>query len=308
MAARDGDGWTRCDQGHRHWGRFGAAGLLVYASDPAPDNAAGRTRVLLVRRPRWHHHGGSWGSPGGARDSHESDVAAAFREIAEECGILPDAVRVRGVLRGDHGGWSYQTVIAEADEPLPVRPARPEIAAAEWIAVDEVDELPLHPGFREQWPALRDALVPRSIIVDVANVMGARADGWWRDRAGAARRLRDELTSLSARGVSALPDDMAEAAIERWFPDMVLVLEGAARAAARADAAAAPGGPVPDSPVPDSRVRVVTAPGSGDDTIAKLAGELPGRRVVVTADRELRRRCVAVGASVTGPRWLLGQL
>jgi len=29
---------------------------------------------------------------------------------------------------------------------------------------------------------------------------------------------------------------------------------------------------------------------------------------VVTADRELRGRCMAAGASVTGPRWLLGLL
>jgi len=51
-------------------------------------------------------------------------------------------------------------------------------------------------------------------------------------------------------------------------------------------------------------VRVVAAPAAGDDTIADLAGRLPGRRFVVTADRELRRRCVAAGAAVTGPRWL----
>jgi hypothetical protein len=53
---------------------------------------------------------------------------------------------------------------------------------------------------------------------------------------------------------------------------------------------------------------VVAAPGSGDDTIAALAGDLEGRRLVVTADRRLRERCVAAGASVTGPSWLLGQL
>jgi rRNA-processing protein FCF1 len=53
---------------------------------------------------------------------------------------------------------------------------------------------------------------------------------------------------------------------------------------------------------------VVAAPGSGDDTIAELAASVRGHRVVVTADRELRRRCVAAGATVTGPRWLLDRL
>jgi rRNA-processing protein FCF1 len=50
---------------------------------------------------------------------------------------------------------------------------------------------------------------------------------------------------------------------------------------------------------------VVAARGSGDDAIVAQVRALPGRRLVVTADRELRRRCAAVGASVTGPGWLL---
>jgi rRNA-processing protein FCF1 len=54
----------------------------------------------------------------------------------------------------------------------------------------------------------------------------------------------------------------------------------------------------------DPAVLVVSAAGEGDDTIADLAARLPGRRIVVTADAELRRRCVAGGAGVTGPRWL----
>jgi rRNA-processing protein FCF1 len=55
-------------------------------------------------------------------------------------------------------------------------------------------------------------------------------------------------------------------------------------------------------------VRVVQARGSGDDTIVAMVRELPGRRVVVTADRELRERCLAAGAEVLGPSWLLGLL
>ena len=58
---------------------------------------------------------------------------------------------------------------------------------------------------------------------------------------------------------------------------------------------------------PAPRVRVVAADGEGDDEIASLAGRLTGPRVVVTADRELRRRCEAAGATVTGPGWLLRQ-
>src|SRR5262249_10572070 len=49
-------------------------------------------------------------------------------------------------------------------------------------------------------------------------------------------------------------------------------------------------------------VQGVAAPGEGDDTIAELAGRLPGRRFVITADRELRRRRVAGGAARPRPR------
>jgi 8-oxo-dGTP diphosphatase len=128
-------------------------------------------------------------------------------------------------------------------------------------------------------------------VVDVANVMGSRPDGWWRDRAGAAVRLHAELTALAARGPAAL------ASLGETEPaEFVMVLEGAARAASGRMADA--GGPV----------RVVRAGGSGDDAIVALVRELPGRRIVVTADRELRRRCEAADATVLGPSWLLGLL
>jgi len=143
-----------------------------------------------------------------------------------------------------------------------------------------------------------------TVIVDGANVMGSRADGWWRDRAGAMTRLYEELVRLAARGVldsppgdvspDAVPDGQTVAG-EEWFPRIVLVVEGKARS-------------VVERVSHDPWVRVVAAPQDGDEEIARLAGSLPGRRIVITADRELRRRCLDAGAEVTGPRWLLRQL
>jgi 8-oxo-dGTP diphosphatase len=128
-----------------------------------------------------------------------------------------------------------------------------------------------------------------TIVVDVANVMGSRPDGWWRDRPGAAVRLHAELAALAARGRPVLPDDTEPEAF-------VMVLEGATRAATTRIKAAG------------ASVRIVQADGSGDDAIVALVRELSGRRVVVTADRELRRRCEAAGAEVFGPSWLIGLL
>jgi 8-oxo-dGTP diphosphatase len=294
MAKGDGDGWTRCDRGHLHWGLFGAAGLLACAPD-----GAGRDLVLLQRRNWWGNHGGTWGPPGGARDSHESAVTAALREAAEECEIPADVVSVRGILRDDHGGWSYQTVIGAASAPFEARSASSETSAVGWVAAADAGQLALHPGFAEQWPILREALEPVTIIIDAANVMGSRPDGWWRDRAGAAARLAGQVAALARRGVPELPESMHVPALERWFPDYVLVLEGAARRALQDNG---------DTAAASDRVRLVSAPGLGDDAIADLAKQIPGRRLVVTADRELRERCLAAGASVAGPGWLVRQL
>ena len=144
-----------------------------------------------------------------------------------------------------------------------------------------------------------------TIVVDVANVMGSRPDGWWRDRAGAAARLHAEIVRLATSGRAILPDTgpPAEGGApgEAVTPGFVLVLEGAAKAA-----------PIPATsiaePVQPGEVRVVRARGSGDDAIVVVVRELPGRRVVVTADRELRDRSLAAGATVLSPGWLLGLL
>ncbi len=174
-----------------------------------------------------------------------------------------------------------------------------------------------------------------TIVVDGANVVGSRPDGWWRDRAGAAVRLHDNLAKLAERGHQGIPagelatiepaptsarpvtttaDDREPEDASLVPVTVLLVLEGAARAAVpriaeRARAASgvrarAGAGEVSG----DGDVRVVSAPGSGDDEIVRQAQQRAGHCIVVTADRELRRRCVAAGARVAGPSWLYGLL
>ena len=174
-----------------------------------------------------------------------------------------------------------------------------------------------------------------TIIVDGANVVGSRPDGWWRDRAGAAVRLHDNLAKLAERGHQGIPAGelatiepaptparpVTTTADGRGPEDaslvpvtVLLVLEGAARAAVpriaeRARAASGVRATAGAGGVSgDGDVRVVSAPGSGDDEIVRQAQERAGHCIVVTADRELRRRCVAAGARVAGPSWLYGLL
>ena len=127
----------------------------------------------------------------------------------------------------------------------------------------------------------------RALLIDAANVIGSRPSGWWRDRSGAAGRFVDQVRAAVAAGRVEAP--------------VIIVLEGAARlGAAESDS----GG-----------VRVVHAPGSGDDQLVSLAGDLALGQgagwlpvLLVSADRQLGRRAAAVGAELAGPGWLYSRL
>jgi 8-oxo-dGTP diphosphatase len=281
----DGNGWAECARGHRHWGVHGAAGLLLHTVDDE-----GVVRVLLQHRAAWSHHGGTWGLPGGARDSHEDGVAAALREAQEEAGLDRVLVRTRHTFLDDHGGWGYTTVYADSAVPLATEPNR-ESRALEWVALDEVGDRPLHPGFAATWPQVR--VRPVVLVVDAANVVGSRPDGWWRDRAGATARLLGALADL--RAVTA-PSPSGET----WVvAGVVAVLEGAARRA--------------DDPGWVQVLRTPHGRGTGGDDVVVDAGQRMAADgldvVVVTADRGLRARLgpeegTLRGPGVVGPRWL----
>jgi len=122
--------------------------------------------------------------------------------------------------------------------------------------------------------------VTQTLIVDAANVVGSRPDGWWKDRAGAARRLHEQLL-------------VADTAYDR----IVLVLEGQAKGGVKAGR--------------DGHVVTVHAARDGDATVveqARTAAERGDRVVVVTADRLLQARVGGVGAQALSPSWLLDQL
>ena len=118
------------------------------------------------------------------------------------------------------------------------------------------------------------------LVIDAANVIGSQPTGWWRDRAGVARRFVEQLRAAARHGQLPLP--------------IVVVLEGAARAgSAEADL---------------DGVRVVHATHSGDDALVAQTAAATTGVIFVTSDRALRERVRQLGAETVGPRWLTDRL
>ena len=122
------------------------------------------------------------------------------------------------------------------------------------------------------------------LLVDIANVMGSRPDGWWRDRAAAATRLLIGLAPLNGTEAS-LPAGLGPVRIT----EIRAVVEGAAKRAEWPEAVLLlPADTDGDSKIVEESIRLTAS------------GKTP---LVVTADRGLRRR-LPEQALIAGPGWL----
>ena len=121
------------------------------------------------------------------------------------------------------------------------------------------------------------------LVVDVANVVGSRPDGWWRDRRGAAERLLAQLAPVVGQDLTDPSGDRLRSV------RVVAVVEGQARTAQ---------GP--------EEVVVRVARSDGDAEVVACTREACAAAhvvLVVTADRGLRER-LPPEARVAGPGWL----
>ena len=127
------------------------------------------------------------------------------------------------------------------------------------------------------------SVLPPTVFVDGNNVMGSRADGWWRNRAEAAQRLVADIAALACRRRGA------------W----TIVFDG----------------PEPPDMSPAQECLSVIHTGhrrrdGADDCIVELVAVLPdpSAALVYTSDAGLRSRVHAFGARVSGARALLNEI
>jgi ADP-ribose pyrophosphatase len=144
--------WVWCRCGRRHYGPYGAAGLVLI-------NDLGQ--VLLAHRSEFVHFAGTWSFPGGALEEGETPADAALRELHEEIGVPPTVVSVVTTVAGmDHEVWRYTYVLARLNAQWTDVPFAPnwETEAVAWLTPDAFDSVPLHPDLAADLPTLRPAL------------------------------------------------------------------------------------------------------------------------------------------------------
>jgi 8-oxo-dGTP pyrophosphatase MutT (NUDIX family) len=207
----DGDGWVICSLNHRHWGVYGAAGILITDG----------SRSVLQHRAPWTHEGDTWALIGGARDSHEDVVSAALREAVEEAAIDSAVLRPVGLLIDDHGGWSYTSIIAAPLAPISPHAANAESSDIRWWTNPEIEALALHRGFAGMWPRLRTVPAHLTVIVNATSA-----------RAGALGQLdplelRERAYALARGGIRAgdLPDVSHAEDLDVVLPEVVLLVD-----------------------------------------------------------------------------------
>lgn len=141
--------FVRCGN-HTHWGRYGAAGLLLTTED--------RTRTLLQLRSPHVLNPGTWALVGGALERGETPEEAALREAHEEAGITGAQV-LRTVPGLVHPRWTYTYVLATTPTPELPRHESWEASDHAWVLLEEVaDTRALHRNLAADWPRLHDEL------------------------------------------------------------------------------------------------------------------------------------------------------
>jgi 8-oxo-dGTP pyrophosphatase MutT (NUDIX family) len=134
----------------RRWGKFGAAGVLFFHRESQT--------FLLNQRSKAIHHGGTFSTLGGAIDRNEEPFEGAMREAEEEIGHIPTSywqmAAHEDTTSGMHSDWTYTTFVVEVEEQWTPESGDWESMGNEWVTVQDMATMPLHPSFKKMVPTL----------------------------------------------------------------------------------------------------------------------------------------------------------
>ena len=141
------NGFSRVGSGGKR--RYGLKGAGLFITD-------GDVVLLLKRKPPCDEPD-TWGLPGGKVKDGEADITAARREAREESGDLPDMTRIEEFSDQDHH-HHFKTYLMRVDKPYNVKISK-ESSDYQWVPLNGVRNMDLHPGLRRIWPAVARAIV-----------------------------------------------------------------------------------------------------------------------------------------------------
>lgn len=149
-------GYYPCPSG-RHWGVYGAAGILPWTV------IDGEPWLLIGKRSKHVGQPGTWGGFGGALHEGEEPFTGALRELSEEVTVAVTATGGKHHVSAyryvcPHCGWTYVTYLQyvepDVSEKAQVRDHW-ETDELRWVRVDHIGEYRLHPAFTKALPELR---------------------------------------------------------------------------------------------------------------------------------------------------------
>ncbi|MSP09966.1 MAG: NUDIX domain-containing protein [Flavobacteriaceae bacterium] len=130
--------------GHRYWGRVG--GGIIFTDGE---------KILLLQRADEGDYAGYWCIPGGKSKKGELPIDTARRESREECG--KNEGQRFGHFDTKDGLHHFHTYLYSVPKPFDVMLSN-EHTAFRWVPIDDVEEMQLHPKFKENWLAYSRAI------------------------------------------------------------------------------------------------------------------------------------------------------
>jgi ADP-ribose pyrophosphatase YjhB (NUDIX family) len=133
--------------GKKYWGRLGG-GILFTDGE----------RILLLKRDGNSDYAGHWGIPGGRAKENEAPLDVARRETKEECGSA-EGQRF-GHFHDKDGAHHFHTYLFAIAKPFDVELSK-EHNDHKWVSLEKVEDMKLHPKFKEAWPGYLRAIKAR---------------------------------------------------------------------------------------------------------------------------------------------------